>query len=82
MSSYHLYRLTAIVFFFFFLQLELSKVILEDLPKKFAKALRSYNEQVTKVFTQYLTTVAAEHERNRGEENKLPLSGIGEKLPH
>ena len=69
-------------FISFFLQLELSKVILEDLPKEFAKALRSYNEQVTKVFRQYLTTVAAEHERSRGEENKLPLSGIGEKLPH
>ncbi|XP_068713439.1 probable ATP-dependent RNA helicase DDX60 isoform X2 [Montipora foliosa] len=53
-----------------------SKVILEDLPREFAEALRSYNEEVTNVFRQYLTTVAAEHEREQGEENKLPLSGI------
>ena len=65
-----------------FLTTELLKVILEDLPEEFAKALRSYNEQVTKVFRQYLTTVAAEHESNHGEENRLPLSGIGETLPH
>ncbi|CAH3032867.1 unnamed protein product [Porites evermanni] len=53
-----------------------SKVILEDLPQEFAEALQDYNAQVTKVFGQYLTTVATEHERQRGEENKLPLSGI------
>ncbi|XP_068760165.1 probable ATP-dependent RNA helicase DDX60 isoform X1 [Montipora capricornis] len=53
-----------------------SKVLLEDLPREFAEALRSYNEQVTNVFRQYLTTVAAEHEREQAEENKLPLSGI------
>ena len=50
---------------------------MEDLPKEFAEALQSYNAQVTKVFSQYLTTVATEQERQRGEENKLPLSGIG-----
>ncbi|XP_068713426.1 probable ATP-dependent RNA helicase DDX60 isoform X5 [Montipora foliosa] len=53
-----------------------SKVILENLPREFAEALRSYNEQVTNVFRQYLTSVAAEHEREQGEENKLPISGI------
>ena len=53
------------------------KVILEDLPDEFATALREYNRQVTDVFSQYLTTVAADLERERGEENKLPLSGIG-----
>ena len=55
------------------------KVILEDLPLKFAKGLQAYNRQVTDVFSQYLKTVAAELEKERGEENKLPLSGIGEK---
>ncbi|XP_027035542.1 probable ATP-dependent RNA helicase DDX60 [Pocillopora damicornis] len=53
-----------------------SKVILEDLPDEFATALREYNRQVTDVFSQYLTTVAADLEKERGEENKLPLSGI------
>ncbi|XP_078360877.1 putative ATP-dependent RNA helicase DDX60 [Oculina patagonica] len=53
-----------------------SKVILEDLPYEFAEALQDYNRQVTDVFSQYLTTVAAEIEKDRGEENKLPLSGI------
>ena len=53
------------------------KVILEDLPDEFATALREYNRQVTDVFSQYLTTVAADLEKERGEENKLPLSGIG-----
>ncbi|XP_078360874.1 putative ATP-dependent RNA helicase DDX60 isoform X2 [Oculina patagonica] len=53
-----------------------SKVILEDLPEEFAEALQEYNRQVTDVFSQYLTTVAAELEKNRGEENKLPLSAI------
>ena len=53
------------------------KVILEDLPDEFATALREYNRQVTDVFSQYLTAVAADLERERGEENKLPLSGIG-----
>ena len=53
------------------------KVILEDLPDEFASALREYNRQVTDVFSQYLTTVVADLERERGEENKLPLSGIG-----
>ena len=53
------------------------KVILDDLPDEFATALREYNRQVTDVFSQYLTTVAADLERERGEENKLPLSGIG-----
>ena len=53
------------------------KVILEDLPDEFASALREYNRQVTDVFSQYLTAVAADLERERGEENKLPLSGIG-----
>ena len=53
------------------------KVILEDLPDEFATALREYNRQVTDVFSQYLTTVAADLERERGEENKLPLSDIG-----
>ena len=52
---------------------------MEDLPQEFADALQDYNAQVTKVFGQYLTTVATEHERQRGEENKLPLSGIGKK---
>ena len=50
---------------------------MEDLPDEFASALREYNRQVTDVFSQYLTTVAADLERERGEENKLPLSGIG-----
>ncbi|XP_020629139.1 probable ATP-dependent RNA helicase DDX60 isoform X1 [Orbicella faveolata] len=53
-----------------------SKVILEDLPDEFAEALQAYNRQVTDVFSQYLKTVAAELEEERGEENKLPLSGI------
>ena len=53
------------------------KVILEDLPDEFASALREYNRQVTDVFSQYLTTVAADLDKERGEENKLPLSGIG-----
>ncbi|KAJ7386934.1 putative ATP-dependent RNA helicase ddx60 [Desmophyllum pertusum] len=52
------------------------RVILEDLPDEFAEALQDYNRQVTDVFSQYLTTVAAELEKDRGEENKLPLSGI------
>ena len=55
------------------------KVILEDLPDEFAEALQAYNRQVTDVFSQYLKTVAAELEKDRGEENKLPLSGIGKK---
>ena len=50
---------------------------MEDLPDEFASALREYNRQVTDVFSQYLTAVAADLERERGEENKLPLSGIG-----
>ena len=58
------------------------KVILEDLPDEFATALREYNRQVTDVFSQYLTTVAADFEKERGGENKLPLSGIGKKLPY
>ena len=53
------------------------KVILEDLPDEFATALREYNRQVTDVFSQYLTAVAADLDKERGEENKLPLSGIG-----
>ncbi|KAM7443056.1 putative ATP-dependent RNA helicase ddx60 [Porites harrisoni] len=53
-----------------------SKVVLEDLPEEFSDALQGYNAEVTKVFSQYLITVATEHERQRGEENKLPLSGI------
>ena len=53
------------------------KVILEDLPDEFATALREYNRQVTDVFSQYLIAVAADFEKERGEENKLPLSGIG-----
>ena len=53
------------------------KVILDDLPNEFATALREYNRQVTDVFSQYLTAVAADLEKERGEENKLPLSGIG-----
>ena len=52
---------------------------MEDLPDEFAEALQAYNCQVTGVFGQYLKTVAAELENNRGEENKLPLSGIGKK---
>lgn len=62
------------------LQLILFQVILEDLPHDFAEALQDYNDQVTSVFSQYLTTVAAELENDRGEENKLPLSGIGNSL--
>ena len=53
------------------------QVILEDLPSEFAKALKSYNRRVTDVFSQYLATVAKWLERDRGEDNKLPLSGIG-----
>ena len=53
---------------------------MEDLPDEFASALREYNRQVTDVFSQYLTTVVADLERERGEENKLPLSGIGKIL--
>jgi len=55
------------------------QVILDDLPDDFAKALQDYNNQVTNVFSQYLTIVAAEIENDRGEEQKLPLSGIGKK---
>ena len=54
------------------------QVILEDLPNKFVKAVKSYNRQVTDVFSQYLATVAQWLEKDRGEDNKLPLSGIGE----
>ena len=50
---------------------------MEDLPRKFAKALKDYNRQVTEVFNQYLQTVATELKKDQGEENKLPLSGIG-----
>ena len=64
-------------FFFSSIYLFPFKVILEDLPDEFASALREYNRQVTDVFSQYLTTVVADLERERGEENKLPLSGIG-----
>ncbi|CAH3109024.1 unnamed protein product [Pocillopora meandrina] len=53
-----------------------SKVILEDLPNEFVKAVKSYNRQVTDVFSQYLATVAQWLEKDRGEDNKLPLSGI------
>ncbi|XP_022803066.1 probable ATP-dependent RNA helicase DDX60 [Stylophora pistillata] len=53
-----------------------SKVILEDLPSEFAKAVKSYNRRVTDVFSQYLATVAKWLETDRGEDNKLPLSGI------
>ena len=52
------------------------KVILEGLPHEFATARKEYNRQVTDVFRQYIITVAADLERERGEENKLPLSGI------
>ena len=55
---------------------------MEDLPDEFAEALQAYNRQVTDVFSQYLKTVAAEPEKDRGEENKLPLSGIGIKEKH
>ncbi|KAK2572321.1 putative ATP-dependent RNA helicase DDX60 [Acropora cervicornis] len=51
-------------------------VILEDLPDEFAGAIQDYNRQVTEVFSQYLKTVAAELEKDREEEKKLPLSGI------
>ena len=53
------------------------KVILEGLPHEFATARKEYNRRVTDVFRQYIITVAADLERERGEENKLPLSGIG-----
>ena len=52
---------------------------MEDLPDEFAEAIQDYNRQVTEVFRQYLKTVAAELEKERGEEKKLPLSGIGRK---
>lgn len=55
---------------------------MEDLPSEFAEALQDYNRQVTDVFSQYLATVAAELEKDRGKENKLPLSAIGEKDTH
>ena len=58
--------------------LDLTQVILEDLPNEFVKAVKSYNRQVTDVFSQYLATVAKWLEKDRGEDNKLPLSGIGE----
>ena len=67
---------------FSFLYLFPLKVILEDLPDEFATALREYNRQVTDVFSQYLTAVAADFEKERGVENKLPLTGIGKKLPY
>ena len=54
------------------------QVILEDLPNEFVEAVKSYNRQVTDVFSQYLATVAKWLEKDRGEDNKLPLSGIGE----
>jgi len=49
---------------------------LEDLPYEFAEGIEDYNRQVTEVFSQYLKTVASELEKDRGEEKKLPLSGI------
>lgn len=54
-------------------------VILDDLPDEFAEALQDYNRQVTDVFSQYLKAVAVQLEKDQGEENKLPLSGIGKK---
>ena len=51
---------------------------MEDLPNEFVKAVKSYNRQVTHVFSQYLAAVAKWLEKDRGEDNKLPLSGIGE----
>ncbi|CAH3109010.1 unnamed protein product [Pocillopora meandrina] len=53
-----------------------SKLILEDLPSEFAKVLESYNREVTDIFSQYLATVAKWLGEGRGENYKLPLSGI------
>ena len=47
------------------------------LPEEFAEALKDYNRQVTDIFSQYLAIVARDLEKERGEENKLPISGIG-----
>ncbi|PFX17720.1 putative ATP-dependent RNA helicase DDX60 [Stylophora pistillata] len=62
--------------FLFSVELLTRLVFLEDLPSEFAKAVKSYNRQVTDVFSQYLATVAKWLEKDRGEDNKLPLSGI------
>lgn len=52
---------------------------MEHLPEEFTDALQDYNAEVATVFSQYLITVATEHERQRGEEKQLPLSGICKK---
>ena len=59
--------------------LNLMQLILEDLPSEFAKVLESYNREVTDIFSQYLATVAKWLGEGRGENYKLPLSGIGKK---
>ena len=50
---------------------------MEALPEEFAEALKDYNRQVTDIFSQYLAIVARGLEKERGEENKLPISAIG-----
>ena len=54
-------------------------MILEDLPDEFAKVVESYNREVTDIFSQYPATVAKWLGEGRGENHKLPLSGIGKK---
>ena len=55
------------------------QLILEDLPDEFAKVVESYNREVTDIFSQYPATVAKWLGEGRGENHKLPLSGIGKK---
>lgn len=59
--------------------LDFMQLILEDLPDEFAKVVESYNREVTDIFSQYPATVAKWLGEGRGENHKLPLSGIGKK---
>ena len=59
--------------------LDFMQLILEDLPDEFAKVVESYNRKVTDIFSQYPGTVAKWLGEGRGENYKLPLSGIGKK---
>lgn len=59
--------------------LDSMQLILEDLPDEFAKVVESYNREVTDIFSQYPATVAKWLGEGKGENHKLPLSGIGKK---
>ena len=56
----------------------ISKVLLDDLPKDFEKAIDKYNENIDEVFDLYTRQVAHHVHNKLGSENKLPLSLLGE----